>query len=80
VQTLTYSLIGLTFFKIIIDVWDRESMALYSVFLENIIYLIFLVVILRTHFKQKLGEREKLAKDLETISESIEILDDDEKR
>jgi hypothetical protein len=78
--TLVYSLMALTVFKVVIDLWDRESNALYSVFLENIIYLIFLFIILRTHFKQKMGEKEKLAKDLESISENIEILDEDEKR
>jgi hypothetical protein len=78
--TLVYSLIAITVFKIIIDLWDRESNALYSVFLENVIFLIFLFIILRIHFKQKMGEKEKLAKDLESISENIEILDEDDKR
>jgi hypothetical protein len=78
--TLVYSLIGLTIFKVIIDLWDRESMALYSMFLENVIFLIFLFIVLRTHFKQKLGEKEKLAHDLESISESLEVLEEDEKR
>jgi len=79
-KPLTYFLIGLTIIKIVLDIFDREQLAKFSFFLENVIFLIFFYIVIRTHFKQKMGEKEKLAKDLESLSQKIESLEDNGKQ
>ena len=65
---LVYTLISLAIFKIVVDLYFGETMTVYSIFLENIIFGIILAMIIRTHYKQKEGKREKLMEKLNDLS------------
>jgi hypothetical protein len=67
---LVYTLLSLSFFKIIVDLYFGEVMVIYSIFLENVIFGVILAMIIRTHYKQKEGRKEKLQERYNELSKS----------
>ena len=65
-----YLLLSIAIIKIFLDI-QGESVALYSVFLDNAIFAILLVLIARTYFKQREGKREQLQRKLHELNQLL---------
>jgi hypothetical protein len=64
---LAYSIIGLSIFKLLIDALGGNTLAVYSVLLENILFGFLLAVLIRTSIRQKEARRETLQEDIEQM-------------
>jgi len=73
-RLLVYSLCTLSIFKIFLDIQGGNSMAVTSVILESIIFLIILTMIVRTYVKQREGRREKLQRKVSELNQMLNEL------
>ncbi|MFH0921296.1 MAG: hypothetical protein V1913_13165 [Fibrobacterota bacterium] len=73
-RILVYSLCTLAIFKIVFDILGGDSVAVTSVLIENIIFLIILAMIVRTYVKQREGRREKLQRKVNELNQMLNEL------
>jgi hypothetical protein len=70
-RILVYSLCTLAIFKIVLDILGGDALAVTSVFLENIIFLIILAMIVRTYVKRREGRREMLQRKVNELNQML---------
>ena len=71
-RILVYLLCSLAILKIFLDLPpEGELFAPYSVFLENVIFLIIITMVLRTYLKQREGRREMLQRKVHDLNQML---------
>jgi len=71
-RVLVYLLCSLAIVKIFIDLPpEGELFAAYSVFIENVIFLIIITMVLRTYLKQREGRRELLQRKVHELNQTL---------
>jgi hypothetical protein len=70
-RILVYSLCTLAIFKILLDILGGDALAVTSVFLENIIFLIIMAMIVRTYVKRREGRREMLQRKVNELNQML---------
>lgn len=73
-RLLVYSLCSLAILKIFLDIMGGELVALYSVFIENVMFLILMTMIVRTYVKQREGRREMLQRRIGELNQMLNEL------
>ncbi len=71
-RILVYLLCTLSVIKIFLDLPpEGDIFAIYSVFIESVIFIIIIAMILRTFFKQREGRREKLQRTIQELNQML---------
>ena len=71
-RILVYLLCTLSVIKIFLDLPpEGDTFAVYSVFIESVIFIIIIAMIMRTFFKQREGRREKLQRTIQELNQML---------
>jgi len=73
-RILVYALCSLAIFKLFLDLLGGELVASYSVFVENVIFMIILAMIIRTYVKRRQGRRELLHRKINELNQKLSDL------
>ncbi|MFP4521723.1 MAG: hypothetical protein ACLFQK_06215 [Fibrobacterota bacterium] len=70
-KLMIYTILCMGVLKLILDNAFGHSIMLYSVIAENVIFILILILVVRTYMKQKVGRREELEKMIKQLSNKL---------